>query len=65
MIYDGRKNPNLLQYMAINLTPGSPYGFSVIAFNFNGKSIESNVAVFKPCVEPSGLKTPTIYQTTK
>lgn len=65
MIYNGSKNPNLLQYMALNLTPGAPYGFSVIAFNFNGPSIESNVAQFKPCVEPSGISPPTIYSSTK
>lgn len=54
MIYNGSKNPNLLQYMALNLIPGNPYGFSVVAFNFNGPSIESIMSQFKPCVEPSG-----------
>ena len=64
MIYNGKKNPNLRQYLALDLTPGLPYGFPVVAFNFNGPSVESEIAIFKPCVEPSGLPTPSVYSTT-
>lgn len=37
MIYDGARNPNLVHWNQANLTPGNEYGFSVIAYNFNGK----------------------------
>jgi len=36
------------------LTPGNEYGFTVIAFNFNGFGPASNMAMFKACTPPSG-----------
>jgi hypothetical protein len=36
MIYNGFNNPNLKEFSAENLTPGNSYGFSVLAWNFNG-----------------------------
>ena len=65
MIYDGKKNPNLLRYLALNLIPGSSYGFTLRAFNFNGSGIESNIEVFKACVAPVGISSPIIYTTTR
>lgn len=41
MIYDGQKNPNLLNFNAANLQTGKPFGFSVRAFNFNGAGLLS------------------------
>ena len=48
-----------------NLEQGKVYGFSVIAYNFNGAGDESTVAYFKPCQVPSGLATPEIISTTE
>jgi hypothetical protein len=55
MVYNAPKNPNQQQFMAVKLTPGNPYGFTLIAFNFNGPSIASEIAIFKPCTVPWGL----------
>jgi hypothetical protein len=50
LVYNAPKNPNLMQFTVANLQPGMPYGFTLIAFNFNGPSEESQMAVFKSCI---------------
>jgi hypothetical protein len=58
MVYDGQRNPNNLQYTVYSLEPGQTYGFTVIAYNFNGAGEESEITLMKPCTLPSGLSTP-------
>lgn len=54
MIYDGEFNPNLMNFNSENLIVGRAYGFSVVAFNFNGAGTASSLAIFKACTAPSG-----------
>lgn len=64
MIYDGYQNPNLLEYEASSLTPGELYGFSVVAFNFNGEGEHSAMIWYKACTAPSGQDAPIVLSTT-
>ncbi len=54
MIYNGENNPNRLSFNVANLKTGKAYGFSVLAFNFNGAGTLSEEAIFKTCTAPSG-----------
>ena len=47
-----------------NLTPGNEYGFSVVAYNFNGFGPASDLAYFTSCTGPSGQPVPVVLQTT-
>lgn len=63
MVYDGSSNPNLLSYNIINLIPGHKYGFTVVAFNFNGKGESSEVVYFSSCTGPYGQPDPVVFVT--
>ncbi len=60
IVYDGRRNPNLMSFNAANLQTGKAFGFSVLAFNFNGAGELSEEAVFKTCTAPSGQTAPIV-----
>ena len=60
MVYNGRRNPNLMSFNAANLQTGKAFGFSVLAFNFNGAGELSEEAVFKTCTAPSGQLAPIV-----
>jgi len=62
--YDGRANPSLLEFNVENLTPGEQYGFSVVAFNFNGQSEPSEVSTYTVCTAPNGQMPPVVTGTT-
>ena len=64
-IYSGKHNPNTLKYNKQLLESGKIYGFSVIAYNFNGAGAESTVSYYKPCSIPANLATPEVIKTTK
>jgi len=61
MVYDGWNNPNLLSYNCQNLKPGNRYGFSVVAFNFNGKGEASEIIYFGSCTAPYGQPDPILF----
>jgi hypothetical protein len=65
LVYDGFNNPNVKSLDQQHLTPGNSYGFSVLAFNFNGAGKVSPIAVFTACIAPSGLAVPQVLMTTK
>lgn len=54
LVYDGSRNPNQLHFNMQSLTAGNEYGFSVVAYNFNGFGPASPTAMFKSCTAPSG-----------
>ena len=54
LVYDGSTNPNQVRFNKEGLTPGNNYGFSVVAYNFNGFGPASDLAYFTSCTEPSG-----------
>jgi len=49
-----------MSFNAVNLPIGKSFGFSVLAFNFNGAGTISEEAVFKTCTTPSGQRTPIV-----
>lgn len=65
LVYDGSKNPNLLKFNMENLSPGNEYGFSIVAYNFNGRGPASEIAYFKSCTAPSGQPVPEVVETTQ
>jgi hypothetical protein len=65
MIYDGSHNPNQLRFNKENLSAGNEYGFSVVAYNFNGFGPASTVAMYKSCTAPSGQAVPTVLVSTE
>ena len=54
LVYDGSTNPNKLTFNKENLTAGNEYGFTVVAFNFNGFGPASEMKMLKSCTAPSG-----------
>lgn len=64
LVYDGRDNPSLTEFNMQGLTPGKTYGFSVVAFNFNGKGPASEVTPMTTCTAPSGQLEPKVFATT-
>ena len=65
LIYDGRSNPNVLQYLVSGLATGSAYTFTLVAWNFNGQGSASSPAVFTACTAPAGLASPSVQATTQ
>lgn len=64
LIYDGSRNPNQLRFNKENLSAGNEYGFSVVAYNFNGFGPSSQMAMFKSCTAPSGQAVPIVLEAT-
>lgn len=65
MIYNGYNNPNIKSFLVENLTSSNAYGFSVVAWNFNGAGKVSDTSVFKSCTAPMDISPPTVLKTTK
>jgi len=64
LVYDGQSNPNKLEFNVLGLTPGNQYGFTVVAFNFNGQSEPSEMTTYTVCSAPSGQMVPIVTSTT-
>lgn len=52
------------EFLVENLTPGIAYSFYVVATNFNGNSVRSDIQYLKSCISPAGVLAPTLVQTT-
>ncbi len=59
MIHNGGKLPSIVSVTKAGLTTGLPYRFYVIAENFIGQSIPSNIATVYSCTAPRNLPRPT------
>lgn len=57
-VYIGTNRPDLFTYTVGGLTTGLPYRFSVQAMNDNGKSTQSDLAIFYSCSSPKQLVAP-------
>jgi hypothetical protein len=61
VLYDAPTNPQVLQYLATGLTPGTSYSFAVLGYNFNGAGgTWSPDASFRACSAPSLVPLPSV-----
>lgn len=66
LVYDGRNNPNVLNYYVEGLETGAAYTFNLEAYNFNGAGpSRSNDATFTACTAPSDLSPLSIITSTE
>lgn len=46
-------SPSIVEYLATGLNTALPYRIKVVAYNYNGAGLESNIATYYPCKAPS------------
>lgn len=57
-------NGTLTEQVVTNLSPGISYTFYVAALNFNGQGPRSDKAMYRSCVQPSGVLAPELVIST-
>ena len=48
-MFDSEFNPNALEFTVTGLTRGRDYSYKVVAFNFNGQGLISEISTFWAC----------------
>ena len=65
LVFDGKNQPGITQYLVSGLEEGRAYRFKVAALNYNGLSTESDESVLYACLPPAHMALPTYKSSTE